>query len=267
MRPEPFDVDALVRSSRDAVLVLRPDLTIAGASDAYLRATMTWPEDIVGRRMFDAFPDSPYAPAAASTRNLGASFERVLHEGAADAMPLQRYDVRDHVAGGAWVEKHWLPFNSPVFGAGSREVVALLHRVKDVTRTVYVQRALEEELVANREQQDTLRAMYETLVLDEQRLRGAREEARRAIAEGRVPTVALRRDLDEERARERGEYLGPGDVARVLGTYDVFHPAWCRWRAHDTATLAPGEGVPVCPLCGEAVRYRLREPPKVYARP
>jgi hypothetical protein len=54
----PPDFRALFESAPGLFLVLRPDLVIVGASDAYLRATMTEREAIVGRHLFDVFPDN-----------------------------------------------------------------------------------------------------------------------------------------------------------------------------------------------------------------
>jgi hypothetical protein len=41
-----------------------PDFTILGASEAYLRATYTQRQNIVGRPLFDVFPDNPEEPGA-----------------------------------------------------------------------------------------------------------------------------------------------------------------------------------------------------------
>ena len=59
-------------------LVLRPDLTIVAASDAYLKATMTRRPEILGRHIFDVFPDNPDDPQASGVRNLRASLDRLL---------------------------------------------------------------------------------------------------------------------------------------------------------------------------------------------
>jgi hypothetical protein len=67
---------------------LTPDLTIVAVSNAYLQATMTSREDILGRRLFDVFPDNPDDPAASGVRNLQASLSRVLESRAADAMAV-----------------------------------------------------------------------------------------------------------------------------------------------------------------------------------
>jgi len=92
-RPRPtFRV--LFESCPGLYLVLRPDLTIAAVSDAYLRATMTRRESIMGRGIFEVFPDNPDDPDATGARNLRASLEKVLRDRAADAMAVQKYDIR-----------------------------------------------------------------------------------------------------------------------------------------------------------------------------
>ena len=62
--PSNPDFKALFESAPGLFLVLKPDLTIVAVSDAYLAATMTRREDILGRGLFDVFPDNPDDPAA-----------------------------------------------------------------------------------------------------------------------------------------------------------------------------------------------------------
>src|SRR5262245_56582436 len=57
-------------------LVLAPDAprySIVAMTDAYARATLTQREKILGRGMFDVFPDNPDDPNATGARNLRAS--------------------------------------------------------------------------------------------------------------------------------------------------------------------------------------------------
>ena len=53
------DFRTLFESAPGLYLVLTPDLTIVAVSDAYLRATMTTREEILGLALFDVFPDNP----------------------------------------------------------------------------------------------------------------------------------------------------------------------------------------------------------------
>src|SRR5512141_889659 len=88
------DFRALLESAPGLFLVLTPSLMIVAVSDAYLRATMTKRDDILGRGIFDVFPDNPDDPAATGTSNLRASLERVLKNTVADTMAVQKYDIR-----------------------------------------------------------------------------------------------------------------------------------------------------------------------------
>ena len=97
------DFRALFESAPGLYLVLDPRLQIVGASDAYLSATMTAREQIVGRAIFEVFPDNPDDLNATGAANLRASLERVLHQRAPDTMAVQKYDVsRPAAAGGGF---------------------------------------------------------------------------------------------------------------------------------------------------------------------
>src|SRR5580658_6857402 len=75
-------------------LVLDPSFTIMAANDAYCAATMTERDLIVGRHLFEAFPDNPGDSAADGVENLRASLLKVLKSRHADRMNIQKYDVR-----------------------------------------------------------------------------------------------------------------------------------------------------------------------------
>ena len=75
-------------------LVLTPDLKIVAVSNAYLEATMTKREDLLGRGLFEVFPDNPNDPDATGTANLRVSLDRVRQTAAADSMAIQKYDIR-----------------------------------------------------------------------------------------------------------------------------------------------------------------------------
>jgi PAS domain S-box-containing protein len=111
-------------------LVLTPDLKIVAVSDAYLKATMTQREKIIGCGLFEVFPDNPNDPKATGVSNLRASLNRVLQKAEPDTMAIQKYDVR--CPDGAFEERFWSPVNSPVLG-DNRRIEYIIHRVEDVT--------------------------------------------------------------------------------------------------------------------------------------
>lgn len=117
-------------------LVLDTSLRIVAVNDAYIRATMTQRERIVGSRLFDVFPDNPDDPASEGVRNLRASLHRVLQTGQPDAMPVQKYDIRRPPQdGGGFETRYWSPLNTPVPGADGKTRF-VIHRVEDITEFV-----------------------------------------------------------------------------------------------------------------------------------
>ena len=144
------DFRSLFESAPGLYLVLRPDFTIIAASDAYLRATMTRREDILGRGIFEVFPDNPDDPAATGVSNLRASLETVRETGRPDAMAVQKYDIRrPQSEGGGFEERYWSPVNSPVFARDGGALLYIIHRVEDVTDFVRLrQHGLERERLA-----------------------------------------------------------------------------------------------------------------------
>ena len=133
------DFRALFQAAPDLYLVLSPELRIVAVSDNYLKATMTERAGIVGRGLFDVFPDNPDDPTADGVRNLKASLYRVLGHRRPDTMPLQKYDV-ERPGGGGFEERYWKPINTPVLDAAG-EVEWIIHRAEDVTEATLAARS------------------------------------------------------------------------------------------------------------------------------
>ncbi len=113
-----MDLQRVFQHLRGKFLVLRADdgFTIVAASEELLGASHT-DAGILGRPLFEVFPDNPQDPATRAAASLRASLARVIATGQADTMGLQRYDVlRPAARGGGFEERYWLPVNSPVLG-------------------------------------------------------------------------------------------------------------------------------------------------------
>lgn len=129
------DFRILFESSPELYLVLNPDpkFTIVAASNAYLKATMTKRSEILGRGLFEIFPDNPNDPTANGVQNLRLSLEKVRKDHIADTMGVQKYDIRRPLSeGGQFELRYWNPVNSPVFGP-TNELTYIIHCVEDVT--------------------------------------------------------------------------------------------------------------------------------------
>jgi len=130
------DYRALFEAAPGLFLVLQPDLTIIAVSDAYLRATMTRREEILGHGLFEVFPDNPDDPDADGVSNLRASLDRVRTGLVSDTMAVQKYDIRRPASeGGGFEVRYWSPVNSPVVDDAGR-LRYIIHRVEDVTEFV-----------------------------------------------------------------------------------------------------------------------------------
>jgi len=110
-----------------------PGLRIVDINDAYAAATFTSRRDVVGKSLFDVFPDNPADSTADGVSNLYASLKIVAQTGQPHAMAIQRYDIRDPT--GHFVERHWLPINRPIQDSNGH-LAFLLHHVEDVTKQV-----------------------------------------------------------------------------------------------------------------------------------
>jgi len=136
------DYEVLFNAAPAPYLVLAADplqFTILAVTDAYLAATMTQREEILGRGLFEVFPDNPDDPKADGVRNLRASLMRVLENRTPDQMAIQKYDIPDPEGG--FEERFWTPINTPVLD-GSGEVVQIIHHVDDVSEKVRENRIL-----------------------------------------------------------------------------------------------------------------------------
>ncbi len=228
------DFRALFEAAPNLYLVLTPDLTIAAANDAYCRATMTERGQIVGRNLFDVFPDNPDDPAASGVSNLRASLRRVLLFRKPDAMALQKYDIRrPESEGGGFEVRYWAPLNSPVLNAAG-EVAWIIHRVEDATEMVRLQAQDEERLKLARSQQELIDQLQNTsgfldAVIDN--LPGMLFV--KSFPDCRF--VLFNRAGEEMLGYSRDEYLGKTD-------YDFFPKEQAdHFVAHDRAVLQSGE--------------------------
>src|SRR5688500_16493816 len=136
--PPLMDVDfrRLFEATPAPYLVLRSDpvFTIVAVNDAYLAATGTQRERIVGHGLFEVFPDNPADPTATGVNDLRASLERAIRDGVQDVMGVQKYDIPRRGDDGFEV-RYWSPVNSPVRGPNGR-ITFVIHRVEDVTEFV-----------------------------------------------------------------------------------------------------------------------------------
>lgn len=115
-------------------LILLPDApvyTIVHANDNFLKATRTTKEDVLGRGIFDAFPQNPSEKEVRFAEVLQNSLRIVLEEKVRDAVPTQRYDIP--IRGTDEFEtRYWEGAFAPIFDENG-EVEYIVHTVVDIT--------------------------------------------------------------------------------------------------------------------------------------
>ncbi|GAB3876832.1 hypothetical protein GCM10028824_35360 [Hymenobacter segetis] len=126
------DLLSIFSALPSASLLLSPELLIEAVSDTYLTATGMKRSDMIGRYVFDVFPDNPDTPEAHSVRDVRASMEQVVATGQPHELPVQPYDTPDPAQPGQFIERYWQSRNAPVLDEQGR-VTHLLHTVVDIT--------------------------------------------------------------------------------------------------------------------------------------
>lgn len=117
-------------------MLLDRDLRFVAVNGAYERATLRTRDELIGRRLFELFPN-----AGESGRRLKASLERVFAHGVSDTLAYIPYDIpRPETLGGGMETRCWSAVHVPVTTA-SGEVGFVLQNTVDVTEVARLQEA------------------------------------------------------------------------------------------------------------------------------
>ncbi|WP_200307066.1 PP2C family protein-serine/threonine phosphatase [Streptomyces adelaidensis] len=179
-----IDYSAVFQALPGMVALLTPEFVYLDANEEFLRLSGRSREQVVGRYLFDVFPDNPTDPAASGMRNLAASLVRVVDSGERDAMALQRYDVESAQRPGEWEVRYWSPVNAPVLGPDG-SVALIIHKVEEVTELIR----------ARRPQDDRARVLEADLYTRARELQDINEGLRKAHAREREVALALQKAM------------------------------------------------------------------------
>ncbi|WP_432032943.1 PP2C family protein-serine/threonine phosphatase [Streptomyces antibioticus] len=182
MRKPQIDYAAVFRALPGMVALLTPDLVYADANDDFLRLAGRTRDQLLGRYIFDVFPENPNDAAAAGRRETEASMLRVVASGERDTMALLRYDIEDPARPGVWQEHYWSPVNAPVLGPDGK-VTLVVHRVEEITELIRAR--------GNPGDDDRARVLEAELYTRARELQEVNERLRRAHAREREVALAL----------------------------------------------------------------------------
>jgi PAS domain S-box-containing protein len=195
------DFEALFRVSPYPYLLMDRRLNIVGANQAYLKSTGRVEAELLGRYVFDAFPENPDDPGSTNVAEVRASLLRAIASGEPDTTAFLRYSVpRQTAAGTVFDERFWSTVHTPVRGADG-EVAFVAQNAIDVT-----------DLYSFDRQSQT------ASLGPVRRAAASAEDFNRAQMH-----EAMSRILSDERSHLRNLFnQAPGFIAVVTGPHNVF---------------------------------------------
>jgi PAS domain S-box-containing protein len=138
------DYKLLFRSVPATCILFNTDYTILEATDVYLRMTMRSREDIVGRNVFEAFPDNPNDTSSHNTSLLKVSIDKAIQSKQPDTMVSLRYDIPlPEEKGGGFDTRYWDVIHTPIVNTEGK-VLFVTQKTMDVTEREKARNALNE---------------------------------------------------------------------------------------------------------------------------
>jgi PAS domain S-box-containing protein len=129
----PVDFEKLFDLSPNAYMVLDGELRYVAANQAYREVTASRLEQLLGRNIFELFPNDPNDPGNVPAQMLRKSFERVLATGQRDHLAYIPYRVPKLVDGAVVEEdRYWSATHCPVRDGAGR-VRYILQNTVEVT--------------------------------------------------------------------------------------------------------------------------------------
>lgn len=107
-----------------------PRFTMVEISDCFLEALKMTRDYIIGKSLFDVFPDNPNS-SVKNEAALMASLMKVVNHKIYDAMPIVRYDIPGQDANKFNV-RYWSPENYPMLDKNG-QLLFIMHTAIDVS--------------------------------------------------------------------------------------------------------------------------------------
>ena len=141
-----LNFEQLFMSLRTAYMIfdVDPDCTILEENEAHAAIGMVNREDVIGKKLLDAFPDTSEKFKKTGKSDLVESIRKVARTGEVDILPVFGYDIKDQK--GVLKQKFWEVSHSPIFDGDT--VIAVIQQSKDITNSVIA----EEELARAQDQ-------------------------------------------------------------------------------------------------------------------
>lgn len=123
------DFEAIFRDAPNPYVLMDTDLRIVDMNEAYLRATNSERERIIGQNLFTAFPDGDDSPNSAGTAQVRNSLLRAIEERRTDHLAFVEYAI---AGPNGFDRRYWSATHVPIMGPDG-EVAFVLQNTMDVT--------------------------------------------------------------------------------------------------------------------------------------
>ena len=188
---EEINFKALFEEAPGLILVLNPSFTILAISDAYVEATYTKREDLLGKHFFDVFQDTKNTTAVAETK---ASLEYVLKNKKPHVIPMLRMEIKN--LAGVLEEKYWNPINKPIL-TKDNQVQFIVHIVKDLTEFVKLEKIYVSEENISNTLTDLIHSLESTLLNRQKKSKSINEKLHQRIIKQNIELENLTKDISD----------------------------------------------------------------------
>ena len=188
---EEINFKALFEEAPGLILVLNPSFTILAISDAYVEATYTKREDLLGKYFFDVFQDTKNTTAVAETK---ASLEYVLKNKKPHVIPMLRMEIKN--LAGVLEEKYWNPINKPIL-TKDNQVQYIVHIVKDLTEFVKLEKIYVSEENISNTLPDLIHSLESTLLNRQKKSKSINEKLHQRIIKQNIELENLTKDISD----------------------------------------------------------------------
>jgi len=188
---EEINFKALFEEAHGSILVLNPSFTILAISDAFIEATYTKREDLLGKYFFDVFQDTKNTTAVAETK---ASLEYVLKNKKPHLMPMLRMEIKN--LAGVVEEKYWNPINKPILTKDNK-VQYIIHIVKELTEFVKLEKIYVSEENISNTLPDLIHSLESTLLNRQKKSKSINEKLHQKIIKQNIELENLTKDISD----------------------------------------------------------------------
>ena len=119
------------------------DPVILEVNDTFLEMTAYKREDLIGKKLFEAFAANPDDTHDTGVEKLKESIQRAIETGEKDTLSSQRYPIKKILPDGTefFEERFWRASNTPMFDENG-QLICISHQTSEVTGKVYADNAL-----------------------------------------------------------------------------------------------------------------------------